>query len=69
MDERKVPRCMSTQHPDNVTQPFFSDKALIEGETEVDEAYYSYSHLGIEEQMWDYEGKEVDPHVVKKLLS
>jgi phosphoenolpyruvate carboxylase len=65
----KIPRCMSTQHPDNVTPPFFSDRAILEGNTEIDEAYYSYSHLGIDEQMWDYEGKEVDPHVVKKLLS
>lgn len=69
MEGTKIARCMGTQHPDNVTQPFFSDKAIIEGEAEIDEAYYSYSHLGIDEQMWDYEGKEVDPHVVKKLLS
>jgi phosphoenolpyruvate carboxylase len=61
----KIPKCMSTQHPDNVA-PFFFDRAIVEGDTEIDEAYYSYSHLGIDEQMWDYEGKEVDPHVVEK---
>lgn len=22
---RKIPRCMSTQHPDNVAAPFFAD--------------------------------------------
>ncbi len=65
----KVPRCMSTQHPDNVKTPFFSETEVIHGETEVKEAYYAYSHLGCTEQMWDYEGKEVDSFVVKKLLT
>jgi phosphoenolpyruvate carboxylase len=66
---RKVPRCMSTQHPDNVNSPFFSDSEIIAGEAEIKEAYYVFSHLGIKEQMWDCEGKEVDNHVVEKLLS
>ncbi len=65
----KVPRCMSTQHPDNVQTPFFADHPLLQGEDEVKEAFYAYSHLGCTEQMWDYEGKEVDPFVVKKLLT
>ncbi len=60
---------MSTQHPDNVHLPFFAQGGKIGGEDEVKEAYYSYSHLGIDEQMWDCEGKEVDNYVVKKLLS
>jgi len=60
---------MSTQHPDNVNAPFFSDEQVLAGENEIKEAYYVFSHLGIEEQMWDYEGKEVDNHVVEKLLS
>ncbi|MDP2400990.1 MAG: phosphoenolpyruvate carboxylase, partial [Actinomycetota bacterium] len=33
------------------------------------EAFYAYSHLGCDEQMWDVEGKEIDTYVVKKLLS
>lgn len=65
----KIPRCMSTQHPDNVSVPFFSSTQQIGGEDEVKEAYYAYSHLGCDEQMWDYEGKEVDNFVVKKLLT
>ncbi|MFH1394246.1 MAG: phosphoenolpyruvate carboxylase [Candidatus Micrarchaeota archaeon] len=65
----KVPRCMSTQHPDNVTSPFFSDSEIIAGEGEVKEAFYVFSQLGITEQMWDSEGKEVDNQVVEKLLS
>jgi phosphoenolpyruvate carboxylase len=65
----RIPRCMSTQHPDNVSIPFFSSTQRIGGEDEVKEAYYAYSHLGCDEQMWDYEGKEVDNFVVKKLLT
>src|SRR5919197_5296171 len=65
----RVPRCMSTQHPDNVAMPFFAQSAPITGEDEVREAYYAFSHLGCDEQMWDFEGKEVDEHVVEKLLT
>lgn len=64
-----IPRCMSTQHPDNVQIPFFSDQPELKGEDEIQEAFYVFTHLGCEEQMWDYEGKEVDNFVVKKLLS
>ncbi len=66
---RDVPRCMSTQHPDNVTVPFFASSPVLAGEDEVREAYYAFSHLGCDEQMWDVEGKEIDTHVVKKLFS
>ena len=65
----RIPRCMSTQHPDNVAMPFFAQSALLTAEDEVREAYYAFSHLGCDEQMWDFEGKEVDGHVVEKLLS
>jgi phosphoenolpyruvate carboxylase len=64
-----VPRCMSTQHPDNSTVPFFSASPVLAGEDEIREAFYAYSHLGCDEQMWDVEGKEIDTYVVKKLLS
>lgn len=66
---RKIPRTMSTQHPDNAATPFFAESRMLEGDDEVQEAYYVYSHLGIEEQMWDCEGKEIDNYVVKKLLT
>ena len=69
MAKAKVSRCMSTQHPDNVNSPFFSDSEILAGETEIKETYYVFSHLDIREQMWDCEGKEVDNHVVEKLLS
>lgn len=64
-----VPRLMSTQHPDNATLPFFTAGDVIEGEDEIQEAYYVYSHLGCDEQMWDFEGKEGDEYAVKKLLA
>ena len=60
---------MSTQHPDNVKQPFFVDNSVIAGEDEIKEAFYAFSHLKIKEQLWDCEGKEVDNYVVEKLLT
>lgn len=65
----RIPKCMSTQHPDNVNSPFFAENAELAGEDEIQEAYYAFSHLGCDEQMWDCEGKEVDAFVVKKLLT
>lgn len=65
----KIPRVMSTQHPDNVSIPFFAEHPDMSGEDEIQEAYYAFSHLGCDEQMWDSEGKEVDDFVVKKLLT
>lgn len=68
-NECKIPRCMSTQHPDNVKMPFFVEGSIFSGEDEIKEAYYVFSRLGCNEQMWDSEGKEADEYVVKKLLS
>jgi len=64
-----IPRCMSTQHPDNVATPFFSDSDILAGEAEVKEAFFVFSQMGCREQMWDSEGKEADNQVVEKLLS
>lgn len=69
MSENKTPRVMSTQHPDNVQIPFFANKEVLAGEDEVKEAYFAFSQLGITEQMWDGEGKEVDERVIEKLIS
>jgi len=60
---------MSTQHPDNVAIPHFSNNTCMTGDEEIHEAFHSFSTLGIDEQLWDAEGKEVDNFVVKKLLS
>jgi len=69
MSNYKIARTMGTQHPDNVNTPFFASNHVMTGEDEVQEAYYSFSHLKIDEQLWDIEGKEVDNHVVSKLLT
>jgi len=69
MQNHNVSRAMSTQHPDNVNHPFFSDNAEIGGEDEIKEVFYAFSHIHCREQLWDCEGKEVDNFVVKKLLS
>ncbi len=69
MPERNVSRTMSTQHPDNVNNPFFSDSSELAGEDEIKEVFYTYSHIHSREQLWDCEGKEVDNFVVKKLLN
>src|SRR3989338_8150761 len=69
MPNHNVSRAMSTQHPDNVSNPFFVDNSEIAGDDEIKEAFYPFSHLKCREQLWDCEGKEVDNFVVKKLLS
>lgn len=69
MPKYNVSRTMSTQHPDNVNNPFFSDNSELGGDDEIKEAFYAYSHIHCKEQLWDCEGKEVDNFVVKKLMS
>ena len=59
---------MSTQHPDPVNAPFFSESSELGGEDEIQEAYYVFSHLDCEADV-GLRGKEVDNYVIKKLLS
>ncbi|MDV3103536.1 phosphoenolpyruvate carboxylase [Thermococcus waiotapuensis] len=63
-----IPRVMSTQHPDNVFIPFFATAPDMGGEDEITEVFYAFNVLRAEEQMWDFEGKEVDEFVVRKLF-
>jgi phosphoenolpyruvate carboxylase len=66
---RMIPATMSTQHPDNVARPSWSKEDVIAGDTEIEETYFAFSELGCQEQMWDWEGKDADPNVVRKLLT
>ena len=66
---RKIPATMSTQHPDNVHLPAWVKQETIAGEDEVQEAFFAFKELGCQEQMWDWEGKDVDPNIVRKLLT
>ncbi len=61
-------RTKSTQHPDNVALPFFATNGVIGDADEIREALYVFAELGIREQLWDFEGKDVDNSVVRKLL-
>jgi phosphoenolpyruvate carboxylase len=67
-EKRKIPCTMSTQHPDNVTVPEWSQGEVIDGYAEVHEAFFAYETLGCQEVMWDSEGKDVDTRVVRKLF-
>src|SRR3989304_9965117 len=69
LDENiRIPKTMSTQHPDNANIPNWSNEEVINGNAEVFEAFYAYSTLGCQEVMWDSEGKDADTRVVRKLL-
>ncbi len=59
---------MSTQHPDDALLPPWVKQETIAGEAEVYEALFAFEELGCQEQMWDWEGKDVDPNIVRKLL-
>ena len=69
MTKYNIARCLSTQHPDNVSAPFFADNTIIGGDDEIKEAFHAFSHLKAQEQLWDCEGKEVDNFVIKKLFT
>ncbi|TRO52278.1 phosphoenolpyruvate carboxylase [Candidatus Bathyarchaeota archaeon] len=68
-EDTRIPRTMSTQHPDNINVPEWSSGEIIDGNSEIFEAYFAYETLGCQEVMWDSEGKDVDTRVVRKLLN
>ncbi|MFP3491290.1 MAG: phosphoenolpyruvate carboxylase [Vulcanisaeta sp.] len=63
------PRTMCSQHPDYVNVPSWVSGEYIQGDDEVHEAYLAYSYYGCQEVMWDFEGKDADFYVIRKLLS
>jgi phosphoenolpyruvate carboxylase len=66
---RVIPRTMSTQHPGNACAPLWQENKLIEGDSEVYEAYFAFNELGCQEVMWDSEGKDTDIRVIRKSLT
>jgi phosphoenolpyruvate carboxylase len=66
---RKIPATMATQHPDNANAPYWGDSPFVSTLDEVEECYRVFSDLGIDEYMWDWEGKFVDEAVVDRLFN
>ncbi len=64
-----IPRTMSTQHPDNIMLPSFATNQVLDQNDEIKEAFHAFSHLNCHEQLFDYEGKETDNFVIKRLVS
>ena len=69
--DRKIPTTMATQHPDNASAPYWkaNQDPFISTLDEIEECFRSYTDLGCQEYMWDWEGKYVDEGVVDKLFS
>ncbi|MBU0668437.1 phosphoenolpyruvate carboxylase, partial [Patescibacteria group bacterium] len=60
MQMRKIPATMATQHPDNAREAYFLGSRFIPTQDEIEECYRCFGELGVEEFMWDWEGKFVD---------
>ncbi|HID05029.1 MAG TPA: phosphoenolpyruvate carboxylase, partial [Aigarchaeota archaeon] len=67
--DRIVPSTMASQHPDNASVPDWVRDQVISGDDEIHEAYLCFSKFSCKEVMWDAEGKDTDPYVVRKLLT
>ncbi len=59
---------MATQHPDNASPAYWCGKKFISTGDEIEESYRVFSELGIQEYMWDWEGKFVDEAVIDRLF-
>lgn len=64
----KIPATMASQHPDNAGKSWWSDTEFISAQQECEECYRCFDELGVQEYMWDWEGKFVDEAVVEKLF-
>jgi len=68
MKNRKIPSTMATQHPDHASKPYWHYKTYISTQYEAEEAFRTFSELGVNEYKWDWEGKLVDESVVERFL-
>ena len=62
---------MATQHPDNASAPYWEKDgdAFVSVAEELDECIACFKDLGVDEFMWDWEGKYADESVIEKLFS
>lgn len=62
---------MATQHPDNAQAPYWeaSGNPFIGAYQEMAEAVACFQDLGVDEYMWDWEGKHADAAVIDRLFS
>jgi len=68
--KRRIPSTMATQHPDNAYAPFWDDgDGFVAAHEEPGECIVCFRDLGVEEFMWDWEGKYADEAVIDKLFS
>ena len=65
--KRTIPTIMATQHPDNASEVYWSGKAFVTTEDEIEECYRTFFELNCDEYMWDWEGKFADEAVIEKL--
>lgn len=67
---RHIPATMATQHPDNACAPYWErdGDGYISSREEVEECFSSFSDLGCQEFMWDWEGKYVDEAIADRLF-
>lgn len=68
---RKIPLVMATQHPDNASAPYWEKDGdgFVSAQEEVMEAQSAFADLGVDEYMWDWEGKYVDEAVVERFFT
>ena len=66
----KIPKTMATQHPDNARAPYWErdGDGFISSREEIVECVDTFRNLGIEEFMWDWEGKFTDEAVIDRLF-
>jgi phosphoenolpyruvate carboxylase len=67
---RHIPATMATQHPDNASAPYWAknDDPFIGTHQEIKDCMAAFEDIGVQEYMWDWEGKYADAAVIDKLL-
>lgn len=62
---------MATQHPDNASAPYWETDGdgFVSVQEELQEMFLCFDELGVDEFMWDFEGKYADEAVIDKFFS